>query len=315
MLVAVQVSVLGLYLPPVLAKALLSCPPQTIISLPVQTAVCRYRPKGALAALVAVQLCVSGASRCPTVGAGIVSPAGVDDVAIIILPAPDDHFVAGPHWRVKDPRAGGVGNAGGCPSVGAGIISAAGVGEGVTILPAPDDHFAAGPDCGVIGPATRCVRSAGRCPSVGTGIVSSAGVQIASAAPDDHFAAGPDCGVILSDSGGVSGASRCPTVGARVVFGACVQSVMTIKPAPDDHFAAGPGCGVLEPRARRVIEGGGYPRIIGAWTNLWKSVRSFVQIRGIDAVLRRDSRVGCEQASRRRRYACHYSWISDQAFR
>ena len=38
-LVAVQLSVLGLYLPPVLNDAAVSHPPQTIISLPVQTAV------------------------------------------------------------------------------------------------------------------------------------------------------------------------------------------------------------------------------------------------------------------------------------
>ena len=38
-LVAVQLSVLGLYLPPVLKEPLLLAPPQTIIWLPVQTAV------------------------------------------------------------------------------------------------------------------------------------------------------------------------------------------------------------------------------------------------------------------------------------
>ena len=39
-LVAIQLSVLGLYLPPVLKPLpLLSTPPQTIISLPVHTAV------------------------------------------------------------------------------------------------------------------------------------------------------------------------------------------------------------------------------------------------------------------------------------
>ena len=38
-LVAVQLSVLGLYLPPVLKKLKSSYPPQTVISLPVQTAV------------------------------------------------------------------------------------------------------------------------------------------------------------------------------------------------------------------------------------------------------------------------------------
>ena len=38
----------------------LACPPQTIISLPVQTAVCWYRAEGALVVLVAVQLSVLG---------------------------------------------------------------------------------------------------------------------------------------------------------------------------------------------------------------------------------------------------------------
>ena len=46
-LVAIQLSVLGLYLPPVLKKSRV-IPPQTIISLPVQTAVCLSRAEGAL---------------------------------------------------------------------------------------------------------------------------------------------------------------------------------------------------------------------------------------------------------------------------
>ena len=60
MLVAVQLSMLGLYLPPVLRRELLSCPPQTIISLPVQTAVWYSRAEGALVVVVAVQLSVPG---------------------------------------------------------------------------------------------------------------------------------------------------------------------------------------------------------------------------------------------------------------
>jgi hypothetical protein len=69
-LVAVQVSVLGLYLPPVL-KALLPLPPhQTIISPPVQTAVCRYRATGALVVLVAAQLSVAGLYRPPVFKTG-----------------------------------------------------------------------------------------------------------------------------------------------------------------------------------------------------------------------------------------------------
>ena len=60
-LVDVQLSVVGLYLPPVLKFLPKSCvPPQTIISLPVQTAVCQARPEGALVVLVRTQLSVLG---------------------------------------------------------------------------------------------------------------------------------------------------------------------------------------------------------------------------------------------------------------
>ena len=60
MLVAVQLFALGSYLPPVLTLPPVENPPHTIISLPVQTAVCEYRALGALVALVAVQLSVPG---------------------------------------------------------------------------------------------------------------------------------------------------------------------------------------------------------------------------------------------------------------
>ena len=64
MLVTIQVSVLGLYLPPVFKKAplppLLLYPPQTIISLPVHTAVWKYRALGALVLLVTIQVSVAG---------------------------------------------------------------------------------------------------------------------------------------------------------------------------------------------------------------------------------------------------------------
>jgi hypothetical protein len=62
-LVAVQLSVLGLYLPPVLKKpggGRGPCPPQTIISVPVHTAVWPDRAAGAFVVLVAVQLSVLG---------------------------------------------------------------------------------------------------------------------------------------------------------------------------------------------------------------------------------------------------------------
>src|SRR5262245_25924401 len=62
MLVAVQLSVVGWYHPPLLMKVLppMLNPPQTIISVPVQTSECRLRPSGALVMLVAVQLSVLG---------------------------------------------------------------------------------------------------------------------------------------------------------------------------------------------------------------------------------------------------------------
>src|SRR5204862_122780 len=58
-LVAVQLSVPGLYVPPLFNTGPLY-PPQTIISLPVQTAVCPPRPSGAVVVLVAAQLSVLG---------------------------------------------------------------------------------------------------------------------------------------------------------------------------------------------------------------------------------------------------------------
>jgi len=65
-LVGVQLSVPGLYRPPV-SRTLpkLSCPPQTIISLPLHTAVCRLRAAGAPVVLVGVQLSVSRLYRPP----------------------------------------------------------------------------------------------------------------------------------------------------------------------------------------------------------------------------------------------------------
>jgi len=64
MVVAIQLFVLGLYVPPVLkywgGGPSLSFPPQTIISLPVHTAVCNTRAAGAFVVLVATQLSVLG---------------------------------------------------------------------------------------------------------------------------------------------------------------------------------------------------------------------------------------------------------------
>jgi hypothetical protein len=59
-LVAVQLFVLGLYLPPVFKELGKPDPPQTIISLPLHTTVCSCRASGELVVLVAVQLSVLG---------------------------------------------------------------------------------------------------------------------------------------------------------------------------------------------------------------------------------------------------------------
>jgi hypothetical protein len=61
-LVAIQLSVLALYRPPVLKSITgqQKTPPQTIISAPVHTAVCESRGEGALFRLVATQLSVLG---------------------------------------------------------------------------------------------------------------------------------------------------------------------------------------------------------------------------------------------------------------
>ena len=136
-LVAVQLSVPGLYLPPVFKAKLRKNPPQTIISLPDQTAVCSYRPGGALVVLVAVQLSMLGLYLAPVFKYAPSYPPQT----IISLPV---------HTAVQILSvAGCVGGAGGCPTVGAGIVSTAGVHKAAAIISAPYDHFSASPHCRV----------------------------------------------------------------------------------------------------------------------------------------------------------------------
>ena len=73
-------------------------PPQTIISLPVHTAVCQSRASGALVVLVAVQLSVLGLYLPPV----FKSSDAID------ISAPDDHFTAGPDCRVIDRAVGAL---------------------------------------------------------------------------------------------------------------------------------------------------------------------------------------------------------------
>ena len=81
------------YLPPVL-NTIGGFPPQTIIWLPVQTAVCRSRAVGALVVLVAVQLFVMGCIFPPVFNAGVIP-----------LPPQHDHFAASPDCGVPISRS------------------------------------------------------------------------------------------------------------------------------------------------------------------------------------------------------------------
>jgi len=92
--VDVQLSVPGLYLPPVFRKLPFS-PPQTIISLPVHTALWPDRALGALVVLVDVQLSVLGLYLPPVFRLVLVPPPQI----IISLPV---------HTAVWPARALGV---------------------------------------------------------------------------------------------------------------------------------------------------------------------------------------------------------------
>ena len=205
----------GLYLPPVFKSAgaaVKSAPDDHFTAGPD----CCVMPSGSGR--------VGGAGGCPTVGAGIVPPAGVQISRRRIRPRRSfrcrstllcDTFGQRARWwcwwlsncRCWD-----------CISRRCSKSYR---------QSAPDDHFTAGPDRRVTASGSGRVGGAGGCPTVGAGIVSPAGVQKAAvtSAPDDHFAAGPHCRVTGSGSGRVGGAGGCPTVGAGVVSSAGVKKV------------------------------------------------------------------------------------------
>ena len=116
MLVAIQVSVPGLYLPPVFKKVAANNPaPHNHFTAGPD---CRVtdRPAGALVVLVAVQLSVPGLYLPP-----------VFTIAAAVVSAPDDHFTASPHCCVSVTGSRRISSAGGYPGVGAGIVSPSGV--------------------------------------------------------------------------------------------------------------------------------------------------------------------------------------------
>ena len=89
-----------------------------------------------------------------------VPPAGIRSARSNICSAPNDHFTAGPHCRVKISARGRIDSAGGYPTIGARIVSPAGVSI-VAVFSAPNDHFTTGPDGGVNLSGRGCVSDAG----------------------------------------------------------------------------------------------------------------------------------------------------------
>ena len=189
---------------------------------------------------------IGGTGRSPTIGAGIVYPAGVQKIRARITEAsaPDDHLGTRPYCGMKPSGLGRVGRTGGCPTVCAEIIPAADIYNIGVVKPAPDDHLAAGPDCCVIGYSGR-ISGAGCCPAIGAQVVSPAGAVGIISTPDDHFVTRPHRRVSVSGMRCVTQAGGRPTAAVRVIPCA-VPVVRATEPiaAPDDHFAAGPDCRV-----------------------------------------------------------------------
>ena len=106
MVVAVQLSVLGLYLPASVQyrPPYQSTPDDHFTAGPHRGVTARAA--GALAVLVAVQLSVIG----------IVSPAGVQKRRRQVYSTPDDHLGAGPDCRVTAAAIGRISGAGGSPT-------------------------------------------------------------------------------------------------------------------------------------------------------------------------------------------------------
>jgi hypothetical protein len=96
-LVGVQVSVIGLYLPPVFRSTVPLNPPQIISSLPVQTDLSLPRASGALVVLVAVQLSSAGSYLPP-----VFRPPGLE------FPPPHIIISLPVHTALRVSRASGA---------------------------------------------------------------------------------------------------------------------------------------------------------------------------------------------------------------
>ena len=191
-------------------------PPQTIISLPVHTAPCESRALGAL----------RRAQWCPSICSRIVYAAGVQIVIRTIKSAPDYHFAAGPHCRVRLAAIRCIGDAGSYPAIGTGIVSAACVPimvGSIVGIPSPNDHLTPCPYCRRKLSSCRGPHRSRSRPAICARIVFPASVCIESwvdinwnnSAPDDHLTASPHCCVIASRSWRF--ASWCPAIASGIV--------------------------------------------------------------------------------------------------
>ena len=261
MLVAVQLSVSGSYLPPVLKGCRGQYPPQTIISLPlpVQTGCASIvqRARWWCWWLSNYRCWDRTSRRCSNVPKPSVRPRR--------------SFRCRSRLPCEVRRGGRVGSAGGCPTIRDGIVSPAGVQTAEAVKSAPDDHFTAGPDCRLtqlVAEGALVVLVAVQLSVLGSYLPARVERRAGGvAAPDDHFAAGPDC--------------RADTRSWRKARWSCwwlsnypcwdyicrqCSNGDAIETAPDDHFTAGPDCRVRVSGSGGVGECRWSPGVIGAAT-------------------------------------------------
>ncbi len=115
----------------------------------------------------------------PTIGAGIISPAGVQVKASKYKSTPDDHFTASPHCCVKALGQRVRWSCSWPSNYPCWDCISRRCSNRRKFQSTPDDHFTASPHCRVRSSGIGRVGRAGGRPTIGAGIVSPAGVQIA----------------------------------------------------------------------------------------------------------------------------------------
>ncbi len=198
--------------------------------------------------------CAAGIGSYPTIRAGIVSAASIENAGAI-KPAPDNHFTACPNGRVTVAGDGRASSARRNPTLRSRIVSRATVKNTSATRPTPNNHLTACPNCRVARARSWCAASIGSHPTVRAGIVSAAGIEILATTgviiptPDNHFTSSPNGSIIIPPSWCAADAGRNPTVRDWSVSTATVKRdarKSAIVSAPDDHFSACPNCGVTQ---------------------------------------------------------------------